>query len=85
MNYCYSHEYWMNYNNLRQMSRNFLKTIDIDDEFYENWTLNQIQWIEKKYEYLFRMIRKRKQNLTSISESQSNDEDNISDNDEDND
>jgi hypothetical protein len=66
LDYCYSHDYWVNHDSLRKMSANFFKILNIDCEYSNQWTTEQIRWIEYNYRMLFRNIQQRKQKFANI-------------------
>jgi ABC-type proline/glycine betaine transport system permease subunit len=49
------------------MSENFMKTISIDAEYWNEWIKNQIKWVEYNYRYLFKNIQQRKHELYDIT------------------
>ncbi len=67
LDYCYSHEYWVDHDSKRKMSAYFMKTINLDVEYNFNWIKNQIKWIEYNYRYLFKNIQQRKHELYEIT------------------
>jgi hypothetical protein len=66
LDYCYSHEYWVDHDSRRKMSDNFMKSISIDAEYSNEWIKNQIKWVEYNYRYLFKNIQQRKYELYDI-------------------
>ncbi len=66
LDYCYSHEYWVDHDSKRKLSANFMKTISLDAEYNFNWIKNQIKWIEYNCRYLFKNIQQRKHELYDI-------------------
>jgi hypothetical protein len=67
LDYCYSHEYWIDHVSKRKMSANFMKTINLDAKYSFNWIKNQIKWIEYNYRYWFKNIQQRKHELYDIT------------------
>jgi hypothetical protein len=67
-NFCYTHDYWINHNFDADRIKiiTMLNVIQFDD-WNDIWTLNQIKWVEKRYEILSRIIKKWKHELTDIS------------------
>jgi hypothetical protein len=66
LDYCYSHEYWVDHDSRRKMPDNFMKKISIDAEYSNEWIKNQIKWVEYNYCYLFKNIQQRKHELYDI-------------------
>jgi hypothetical protein len=66
LDYCYSHEYWVDHDSKRKISANFMKTISLDAEYNFNWIKNQIKWMKYNYRYLFKNIQQRKHELYDI-------------------
>jgi hypothetical protein len=73
LDYCYSHDYWIDHDSLKKMSANFFKILDIDCEYSNQWTAEQIRWVEYNYRMLFRNIQQRKQKLIITITSKDND------------
>jgi hypothetical protein len=66
LDYCYSHEYWVDHDSKKKMFAYFMKTISLDAEYNFNWIKNQIKWVEYNYRYLFKNIQQRKHKLYDI-------------------
>jgi hypothetical protein len=49
--YCYSHEYWIDDDTVKNLSVNMMKTLNT--EFDCQWALNQINWMKTTYNTLF--------------------------------
>ena len=60
--YCYSHGFWIDVNNdTDTFTIGMLDTIVSD--WYDEWTLKQIVWVEKRYHTLSTVTRQCKQEL----------------------
>jgi hypothetical protein len=66
-NYCYSREYWTNHNFEVDRTRIFIMLETINAKWNDQWTLEQINWIEKRYDVIFRKFRMRKKKLTDVN------------------
>jgi hypothetical protein len=66
LNYCYSHDYWINHDNLRKCFTNFLKILNVNSEYNNNWIVDQIRWVKYNYERLSSNIRQRKEKIIEI-------------------
>jgi hypothetical protein len=66
LNYCYSHDYWINHDSLRKCFANFLKTLNVNIEYSINWIVDQIKWMKYNYKKLSSNIRQRKQKIIEI-------------------
>ncbi len=66
LDYCYSHDYWINNDNLRKCFANFLKTLNVNSEYSNNWIANQIRWMKYNYKKLSSNIRQRKHEIIEI-------------------
>ncbi len=63
--YCYSHGFWIDINDGSETFTNaMLEAIAAD--WYDEWTLKQIKWVEKRYHALSTVTRQCKQELTGI-------------------
>ena len=69
--YCYSHEYWIDHNFGTGKTRTTTMLKAVKAEWNDEWTLEQIIWVERRYDKLSRITRKRKQELTGITNSES--------------
>ncbi len=68
LDYCYSHDYWIDHDSLRKCSANFLKTLNANSEYNNNnWTADQIRWVEYNYKKLSSNIRQRKHEIMKIT------------------
>ena len=78
--YCYPYGFWIDVNNGSETFTTAILEV-IAADWYDEWTLKQIKWVEKRYHTLSTVTRQRKQELTSISnvDSASNPETNIQD------
>ncbi len=65
-NYCYPNGYWIDHDfgPGRTHTTVMLKAVEAD--WNNKWTLEQIKWVEERYDTLSRTTRKRKQQLTGI-------------------
>ncbi len=55
--HCYTHEFWLKETNATSMLQ------IINSKFYENWIMNQIRWVEERWNRLSKRMIKRKQRL----------------------
>ena len=63
---CYPHGFWIDVNSGSEtFTTAMLEAIATD--WYNEWTLEQIKWVEKHYHTLSTVTRQRKQELTGIS------------------
>ncbi len=68
LNYCYSHDYWIDHDNLRKCLANFLKILNANSEYNNNnWTADQIKWVKYNYKKLSSNIKQRKQKIIEIT------------------
>ena len=65
--YCYPHGYWIDHNFGPGRTRTTVMLKAVEAEWNDEWTLEQIKWVEKHYDTLSRITRKRKQELTGIT------------------
>ncbi len=63
LNYCYSHDYWIDHDSLRKCLTNFLKILNVNSEYSNNWIVDQIRWMKYNYKKLSSNIRQRKQKI----------------------
>ena len=63
-NYCYPHGYWID--NRTSTTRTTAVLEAVATEWYDEWTLEGIKWVEKRYHALPTVTRQRKQKLTDI-------------------
>jgi hypothetical protein len=68
---CYIQEYWISHSKRKEI-RAKLMFQTIRTLFYQNWTMNQIKFIEKKYRKLFSIIQNRKMKLLRNQQSNRN-------------
>ncbi len=61
--FCYFHDVWINHNFEFDRIKISIMLNIIRFDWNNAWTLNQIKWIEKRYETLSRVIKKRKHEL----------------------
>jgi hypothetical protein len=66
LNYCYSHDYWIDHDSLRKCFANFLKTLDLNSEYNNRWTADQIRWMKYNYKKLSSNIEQRKHAIMRI-------------------
>jgi hypothetical protein len=66
LNYCYSHDYWIDHDNLRKCFANFLKTLNMNSEYSNNWSADQIRCVKYNYKKLSSNIRQRKHDIIEI-------------------
>ncbi len=66
LNYCYSHDYWIDHDSVRKCLANFLKTLNVNSEYSNNWIANQIRWVKYNYKKLSSNIRQRKHEIIEI-------------------
>jgi hypothetical protein len=57
LNYCYSHDYWIDHDSLRTCLTNFLKIFNVNSEYSNNWIADQIRWMKYNYKMLSSNIR----------------------------
>lgn len=67
--YCYKHGYWLDYKygGHGGKSRATIMVKTLESDWYDAWTLDQIQWVEKIYGTLSRCTLIRKQELMSVT------------------
>ena len=77
--YCYPHGFWINLNLGLDKTCNTAMLEAVAAEWNDEWTLEQIKWVEKRYHALSTVTRQRKQELTGTQnfDSASNPETNI--------
>ncbi|MCJ1422188.1 hypothetical protein MMC29_000067 [Sticta canariensis] len=65
--YCYAHGYWIDHNfeDGKTRASTMLKAVKAD--WHNKWTMEQIKWVEKRYNVLSKMTIKRKQELIGIT------------------
>jgi hypothetical protein len=67
-NFCYTHDYWINHNfDVDRIKIITMLNVIRFDDWNDIWTLNQIRWVEKRYEILSRVIKKWKHELIDTS------------------
>jgi hypothetical protein len=66
LDYCYSHDYWIDHDSLRKCLTNFLKILNVNSEYSNSWTVDQIRWVKYNYKKLSSNIRQRKQKIIEI-------------------
>ncbi len=66
LDYCYSHDYWIDHDNLRKCLTNFLKILNVNSEYSNNWIADQIKWMKYNYKKLSSNIRQRKHEIMRI-------------------
>jgi hypothetical protein len=66
-NYCYSREYWTNHNFELDRTRISVMLEAVNAKWNDQWTLEQINWIEKRYDVISREFRMRKKKLTNVN------------------
>ncbi len=67
LDYCYSHDYWIDHDNFRKCFANFLKILNVNSEYNNNnWTADQIKWMKYNYKKLSSSTRQRKQKIIEI-------------------
>jgi hypothetical protein len=66
LDYCYSHNYWIDHESLRKCLTNFLKILNVNSEYSNNWIVDQIRWVKYNYKKLSSNIRQRKQKIIEI-------------------
>jgi hypothetical protein len=49
LDYCYSHDYWIDHDTLRKCLTNFLKILNVNSEYSNNWIADQIRWVKYNY------------------------------------
>ena len=70
--YCYAHGFWIDYDfgNGKTRASTMLQAVNAD--WHDKWTMEQIQWVERRYHNLFPMILERKQELIGATNSLTN-------------
>ena len=71
-NYCYSNGYWIDHNFGLGRTRTTVILKAVKADWNNKWTLEQIEWVEERYDPLSRTTRKRKQELTGTPNLPSN-------------
>ncbi len=66
LDYCYSHDYWIDHDSLRKCLTNFLKILNVNSEYSNNWIADQIRWMKYNYKKLSSNIRQRKHEIMKI-------------------
>lgn len=69
--YCYLHKYWIDHNfgTGKTYTTTMLKAVEA--KWKDEWTLKQIIWMEKRYNKLFRITLKYKEELMGITNPES--------------
>ncbi len=62
--YCYSHEYWIDDDTVKNLSVNMMKILNPEFDYNDQWSLNQINWMKTTYNTLFGKQQRRKRELT---------------------
>ncbi len=62
--YCYTHEFWLKETSATGMLQ------AINSDFYEDWFMKQIRWVEKRYNRLSDKMMKRKLHLIIFAQQQ---------------
>ena len=65
--YCYLHGYWIDHNFGTGTTHTTIMLKAVKAKWKYEWTFEQIIWVEKRYNKLSKITRKRKQELTSIT------------------
>ncbi len=63
---CYTQKFWID-KSTKNVSRDKLMFQTIKDDYYENWTMNQIKYVEKHYRKISSATQNRKNELLKIS------------------
>ncbi len=63
---CYTQRFWID-KSIRNVSRNKLMFQTIKNDYYENWTMNQIKYVEKHYRKISSATKNRKNILLRLS------------------
>ncbi len=66
LDYCYSHDYWIDHDSLRKCFTNFLKILNVNSEYSNSWIANQIRWVKYSYKKLSSNTRQRKHEIMRI-------------------
>ena len=64
--YCYPHGFWIELNSSLDKTFNTAMLEAVAAEWNDEWTLEQIKWVERRYRALSTITRQRKQQLTGI-------------------
>ena len=64
--YCYPHGYWIDHNFGTGKTRTTTMLKAVKAKWNDEWTLEQIKWVEERYNILSKTTRKCKQELTGI-------------------
>ena len=63
---CYSQEIWLNHSGKKGSRAQAMYNM-VQEDYYEDWTIEQINWVKKQYNTLSSVIRNRKENLLKAS------------------
>ncbi len=66
LDYCYSHDYWIDHDSLRKCLTNFLKILNVNSEYSNSWIVDQIRWMKYNYKKLSSNIKQRKHEIMRI-------------------
>ncbi len=66
LDYCYSHDNWIDHDSLRKCFTNFLKILNLNSEYSNKWIADQIRWVKYNYKKLSSNTRQRKHEIMKI-------------------